>query len=559
MKVSVDGAWGIIDGATRIERKQLSSSLQTQTRRVGDRLRFAPTRYALDHLVAQDAVFDAACRESWGHFYVASAHVEDLNSFFDFKTKPYEHQATWFSKVKDKAHFAFEWEMGCGKTKIVLDLLSYKYLQGEINGALIITVRGVHQNWVTNEAPVHFGINYKGAAWSPTRVENGMRGIMDTEDFALATINYDAVPRKKGKQFCEQFLTSRKCAIVLDESHAVKNPSANRTKAVLKLASMADIKYIMTGTPVSAGPLDVWAPYTFLSPRIMNRMSFYQFKSRYAIEKELPGITYKKWVKGKAIDATVRAVVGYKNVEELKSRIEPYRSRVLKDDVLDLPDKVYRRRLFELSADARKAYTSMSDELCVELKAGSVTADSALVMLTRLQQIACEFIPQQDGQAVSLGEGRINACMDVILQTRGSVVVWVSYKHVQRELRERLSKADISHHVLTGDTATDVRMDIVNAFQAGEGRVLIASPQVAGTGFTLTAARDVIFFHNRFSLPSRLQAEDRTHRIGQIGTVTYTDLLAINTVDFDILESLIAKRDIASTITGDVLRQWLTT
>ena len=559
MKISVDGAWGIIDGTTRIERKQLSSGLQTQTRRVGDRLRFAPTRYALDHLVAQDAVFDAACREAWAHFYAAAARVKDLDSFFDFKTKPYEHQLKVFSIAKDKDYFAFEHEMGCGKTKIVLDLLAYKYLQGEINGALIITVRGVHQNWVTNEAPVHFGINYKGAAWSPTRVENGMRGIMDTEDFALATINYDAVPRKKGKQFCEQFLTSRKCAIVLDESHAIKNPSANRTKAVLKLASMADIKYTMTGTPVSAGPLDVWAPYTFLSPRIMNQMSFYQFKSRYAIEKELPGITYKKWVKGKAIDATVRAVVGYKNVEELKSRIEPYRSRVLKDDVLDLPDKVYRKRLFELSADARKAYTSMSDELCVELKAGSVTADSALVMLTRLQQIACEFIPQQDGQAVSLGEGRINACMDVILQTRGSVVIWVSYKHVQRELRERLSKADISHHVLTGDTATDVRMDIVNAFQAGEGRVLIASPQVAGTGFTLTAARDVIFFHNRFSLPSRLQAEDRTHRIGQIGTVTYTDLLAINTVDFDVLDSLIAKRDIASTITGDVLRQWLTT
>ena len=558
MKVSVDGAWGVIDGATRIERKQLSNNLQTQTRRVGDRLRFSPTRYALDYLVAQKTVFDATCREAWGHFYVAGAQVEEFDSFFDFKTKPYHHQAEWFSSVKDKAYFAFEWEMGCGKTKVILDLLAYKYAKGEINGALIVAPRGVHQNWTQHEAPTHLSIQYKGAAWSTTRVENGMRGIFDTEDFALATINYDAVPRKKGKEFCERFLTVRKCAIVLDESHSIKNPSANRTKAVLKLAKLADVRYVMTGTPVSAGPLDLWAPYSFLSPRIMNQMSFFQFKSRYAIEKELPGITYKKWVKGKAVDATVKAVVGYRNLDELKDRIQPNRSRVLKDDVLDLPDKVYRKRLFELSAEAKKAYKSMQTELMVELRSGTVTAESALVMLTRLQQIACEFIPQSDGEPVSLGQGRIDACMDILLQTRGQVVVWVTYKHIQKELRKRLEKVEISHHILTGDTPTDVRMDIVGDFQAGNGHVLIASPQVAGTGFTLTAARDAIYFHNQFSLPSRLQSEDRMHRIGQIGTVTYTDLIAIDTVDMDILDSLIAKRDIALSLTGDVLRQWIT-
>ena len=111
--------------------------------------------------------------------------------------------------------------------------------------------------------------------------------------------------------------------------------------------------------------------------------------------------------------------------------------------------------------------------------------------------------------------------------------------------------------MLTGSVSQDLRMQLVREFQEEKYRIMVASPQVAGTGLTLTAARDVIYYHNQFSLPMRLQSEDRTHRIGQIGTVTYTDLVGIDSVDEHILDSLVSKRDIAAMLTGDVLKSWL--
>lgn len=577
MRISVEGKWGVVDGASFGVRKHLCRCLNTETKTVGDRLKFIPTREVLDYLAHQGQFdFDPACRTVWGHFYTRK-RAPQLTPF-DFRTEPYPHQRDEWEKSKDKAFYGLFWEMGLGKTKTALDIAAWKHSRGEIDGLLVVTLKGVHRNWVTNEIPEHLPVrDFYAAYWNPNRVEAGMRGVLEAQGLAIAAVNFDTVHQKRGESFCKRFLAERKTLLIVDESHAMKTPSAQRTKALLRFGKKAKARLIMTGTPMTNSPLDLWPQFHFLSASILNCKNYYLFKKRYAVEKVIPGVTHLEWRrnprtgKSEQVEVPTKTVVGYKNMDELRSLIEPHSSRLTKDEVLDLPEKVYRLHSFEMTQQQRTAYRKMKEDLVIELAdERRVTAQLAITKLLRLQQLACGFVMPDDadrtdpnvvGEPFGKNNPRLQALIQVIEEVHHKVIIWAHYRYSLIEIVDALKDIYGKESVVgySGMTPDDARQRAVEMFQDPNSpvRFFVGQPQAGGTGITLTQARDVIYYTNSFQLAQRLQSEDRAHRIGQTGTVTYTDLEAIGTIDRHVIKALKSKRDLAAEITGDDLKSWL--
>ena len=577
MYVSVEKDWGVVDGISKILRKRYQEELNTETKIVGDRLKFKPTVFSILYLRNRNAEFADECRTAWGGLF--KKHQQEQPFFF--KTKPYEHQEQVFMEARDKKVFALFWEMGLGKTKTALDIGAWKYHKQTIDAILVVTLNGVHRNWIRKEAPVHFPFPYDGAFWNPGRVEYGMRDIANSKKFVIATINFDSVHTKKGEAFCKRFLTQRRVLMVVDESHCIKSPSARRTRAIIRLGKLAVARLIMTGTPVANSPLDIFKQFEFLSPAILQEKNYTEFKRRYAIMKDLdflPGY-HKRDDKGKLmytaqgapVMAPIQEIVGYRDVERINQLIQPFSSRKTKKECLDLPEKIYRRHVYVLPPEYRKAYNQMLKDMRIELDTGRhCSAKIALTKLLRLQQLLCGFVVPDDvdpmaeeiiGERFSNKNPRMDALVESLQEVQGKAIIWATYRFSIVDIAENIAKLYGKQSVVTfsGMTSDNDRDRAEDAFQDPDNpvRFMVAQPQAGGTGRTFTQARDVFYWNNSFNLIHRLQSEDRAHRIGQTGTVTYTDLEADESVDGKVIESLIKKVDIAAQITGDNLVEWL--
>ncbi|ARB06126.1 superfamily II DNA/RNA helicase [Dinoroseobacter phage vB_DshS-R5C] len=584
-EVLVENAWGVVDGLDYERSRDIAERLNTEVEFQGTRVRFKPTRYALDLLVKEfgAASFHSGCRFAWGHFYkdTPTQEVE-----FNFVTQPYPHQREWFSNIKDLPFFALEWEMGLGKTKTILDVCHWAYSKGDIDAILVVTLKGVHRKWVEKEAPAHLPRGmWDGAFWKRAIVDNGMwtgenarkrTPIIESKKLAIATINFESCHRAKGLKFCERFMRQRKVALVVDESHHIKTPSAATTKALLKLGKMAKRRYITTGTVSTGSPLDTWSQYSFLDPRIVNNWKYWAFKAEFAVQEQVGDKTFETWEKNpvtgrsQKVEKPVMAVVGYKNEDKLRAMLDPYRSRLLKEDCLDLPPKLYRMRSFEMTDAMRKAYIDMSTEFLTEFNGSTMTASMAMVKLLRLQQITCGYIVPDDvdptaedipGIPIEENNPRIEALMEEIEKIRGMGVIWSYKRYCLREIAQALRSAygDASVVEYHGGIDEETKAANLRAFHEERCRWFVGNPQSGGTGIDLVQAQDMIYHDNSFNLGLRLQSEDRIHRIGQEGTAcTITDLECLGTIDRLQLRSLKDKRDIAASVSGDLLKQWLT-
>lgn len=488
---------------------------------------------------------------------------------FSYKTEPFKHQQRWFDKTKDETVYGIFWEMGLGKTKLALDNAAYLYAKGEIDTLIVITLNGVHLNWVHKEIPAHLP-DYCDAlcvAWDSTKYTGKVKyfrealdSLFKHEGLAILTCNVEAFSKETVLGVCQKLATKRKAMCVVDEAHCIKEQSAKRTKNVLKLAPLCKYRRIMTGTPAANSPLDLFTQMAFLDKEILGHKSYYSFRSRYAIlqpVREMGG-RIKKY-RGRVVET----VVGYKDVEELTGKIEPWSTRLTKDQCLDLPPKIYTQAPFLMSEDQQKIYKALVKDTVAEFKGGRVSSPMALTRLIRLHQIVCGFVVTDEDVLTSIGafpSPRLKMLLSVVSQVRGKAIIWATYR---KSLQDIVSA--LKHHYgaastvgYSGETPSELRPKVVERFQSNpECRFFVGQPKAGGTGITLTAANDVIYYSNDYSLNIRLQSEDRAHRIGQAGAVTYTDIVAANTIDEDILASLKDKFDLASKITGDQLVEWL--
>ena len=475
---------------------------------------------------------------------------------YKFKTKPYAHQLVALSKSWNKKEYGYFMEMGTGKSKVLVDNMSMLYDKGKIDGALIVAPKGVYTNWLSQEIPTHLvrHIKPKMVLWTATtskaKDKEYQQLFKPDLDLHILIMNVEAFSTKKGVEFAYKFLRTHKTLMTIDESTTIKTPTAKRTRSICNLGKHAKYRRILTGSPVTKSPLDLYTQCGFLDEELLGFGSFYSFRNRYAVmvDRNFGG-------------RRVQIPTGYQRLDELSEILKKFSDRVLKEDCLDLPPKTYIERQVELTDEQMKAYSTMKSAALATLKGKMATAPHVLTQMMRLHQITCGHLKNDDGSITEVKSNRIKALLEVLDEVEGKVIIWANYVYDIKQIVNAISDeyGDDSIVQYYGAIDSEKRQDNIKKFQDpnSKARFFIGNPQTGGYGITLTAASNVIYYSNGYDLEKRLQSEDRAHRIGQKKSVTYVDLIAPKTVDEKIRKALRKKINIATQVMGEELRDWI--
>jgi SNF2 family DNA or RNA helicase len=476
---------------------------------------------------------------------------------YSFQTTPYAHQKEVLESSWNETVWAYFLEMGTGKSKICIDNAAILFERGEIDTLIVIAPKGVYRNWARIEVPEHLPerIERDLAVWRPSPNKSEKKALTDllepSEALKILIMNVEALSTAKGQRFLEALLKATTAMLAVDESTTIKSPKARRTKTLLKLGALARYRRILTGFPVTQSPMDLWAQARFLDERLLGDCgdNYYQFQYRYAVMKKRTMGSH-----------TFNQVVGYRNLDTLSELIGKFSSRILKEECLDLPPKVYLRRNVTLTDDQERIYMQLKEYALAHLDDDEfMTTPNVLTQLLRMQQVLSGHTMSSEGNLFEIKDNRLSELQNCLDEMDGKTIIWSRFRYDVKRITEALSTDHGPESVVSyfGDTSDDERTQAIESFQNGEARFFVGNPQTGGMGITLTAAQNVIYFANSFDLAIRTQSEDRAHRIGQEKSVTYVDLIAEGTIDEKIVTALRNKMDIATTVMGEDIKQWL--
>lgn len=459
----------------------------------------------------------------------------DSDIAFDYITQPYGHQRAGLEFIAHLGGGALLWEMGTGKTKTAIDYCEWliQHDQRATFGrptsvrVLVICPNTVKRSWA-DEIRKHAGHD-RYAIDKP--IGEMIYTIVNCEKLSLKSTLTPIAEREWD-------------VVIVDESTRFKNPTANRTKALHKLK--AHHRLILTGTPITGKPEDAWAQFQFVAPGLLG--SWWSFRDRYlALDYFKHPVGIKPGMAG-----------------ELKQLIASRSYRVLKQDVLDLPPKVYADRIVEMTGVQKKAYEQMKNDLRVQIEdMEGASAFNILTVLLRLTQITAGLVGENDRYTWLDKDNAKLAELDNLLNDElagEQVVIFGNYQRELEALARRYthtndSRGDYDWPIIYGPTPEKRRAEIIRDFQAGTRRLLFAQQRTGGIGITLTAAKTAIYYTRSWSLEEYLQSQDRLHRIGQTGTVSILHLIAKGSIDEEIAKALRGKQTLADQLTGDDARQ----
>jgi SNF2 family DNA or RNA helicase len=467
---------------------------------------------------------------------------------YEMQTKPYEHQRRVFDQSKDREYYALFWEMGLGKTKTILDTAGHLWLEDKIEAALIIAPKGVYQNWYYDEAPIHMAVDYfHGMYRSAPRAKD--KEVMEKllkrrPELTICYMNVEAFSHKSGCEYAERFLRAHKCMIVVDESTAIKTPKATRTKTLLKLGKLAKYRRIMSGTPITQSPLDMYAQCEFLKTRALGFPTWTAFKSYYAVIVQMRMGT-----------RSFGKITGFRNLDELEEQIKPFASRIKKTDCLDLPEKLYNIRYVEMTKAQETAYNSLKEMALLEFEQGMVTSTSALTTIIKLQQILCGHCKDDTGHVHDIENNRVSTALAIAEEVAGKIVFVCNFQRDVEMLVEALNEKYGTGSAVDyyGPTRQDDRQDNIMSFRNTTKCRFFVMSSAGSKGITLIEAKTMVYFSNGYNLETRLQSEDRIHRIGQNEAVNYIDLIVPDSIDMKIVDALRHKKNLADVVM-DALR-----
>jgi SNF2 family DNA or RNA helicase len=476
---------------------------------------------------------------------------------YKFKTKPFEHQLDALEASCDKEVFAYFMEMGTGKSKVLLDNAAILYDKGEINALLIIAPKGVYKNWYDSEIPTHLPdhIDKKIVLWKTSDKSIKQIKTLNTlfesgTDLRILIMNVESFSSGDGPAFAYKFLSAHpKSMVAIDEATTIKTPTTNRTKNIIALRKMCKYRRILTGSPVTKSPLDLYSQCEFLDPDLLGHQSYYTFKARHAL-------TRKILVNGRQIEI----IVGYTNIPELSDKVETFSKRILKEDCLDLPEKTYVKHYVELTKEQQKVYSQMKQEAIAFLDGKMQSSATVMTQLMRLHQITCGHFTADDGTIKDLPCSRLSELMSILENIEGKTIIWSHYTHDVRRIIAEIKKVYGEESVVDyyGATNTDSRSENIKKFQNDDKcRFFVGTTHTGGYGITLTAGSNMIYFSNGYDLEKRQQSEARIDRIGQTRKMTYIDIMAQDTIDERIVKALRTKVNIANAIMKEDYKEWI--
>lgn len=480
-----------------------------------------------------------------------SAKDVPFPNWYPFNTKPYEHQETGIKQGYSLDNFALFAEMGTGKSKIVIDVMTARFLERKIRAVVVVCPFSVRQVWVREVAmhspnddghrPATFVLGGLGKRSNVRAFEEFL--IKENDGLRWLIVGVESLQQGQAFEYVQRFATTHMCAVVVDESSRIKNHKAIRTDRCIELGKLAKYRVIMSGTPLTQGFIDLYSQFQFLDERIIGVGDYYSFRNRYCV---MGGYDDKQ-------------IIGYQNIPELMSFIQPHVFQVLKKDVLrELLPKVYQRRVVQLGAEQKRYLKELKARNCwvgdIE-----VQVQNALELALRQQQVLGGFFSYYEEDPVTKKprkqeidiKGK-NPKIDELLElaeelVQSKTIVWCRFRReiakVADALRKKFGKdAVVEFH---GGIDDDERWRAIDAFEKGDAHWFVGNQATGGLGITLIATSTVVYFSNTHSYEERAQSEDRAHRSGQTKSVTYIDLVYEGSVDEDILEALETKQGLA--------------
>jgi hypothetical protein len=484
----------------------------------------------------------------------APPDAEDM--LLPFVRKPYDHQLRAFSMSKTAPAFGYFMDMGTGKTKLTIDVGCWLFLCGHIRQMFILAPNGVDEQWIREQIPTHLwrGIPHKVLELSTASLRNAklrreMEAVLSFDGLRVFALNTEALSHASGLEVLMTALKNDPTMLVADELSRFKNPTAARTKNLLKAKVHAPFRRGLTGTPVSKGVEDLYAQLKFIDERILGSASFVAFRNEFCI---LGGWQNKE-------------VVGYRNLERLQELIRPYVFHIRKEDCLDLPPKVYVQREFRLAEDERKIAQELKEELLLDLdglpgeQPITLMPPHAAARAMKLRQISQGFLYGDERSVVwrAAKPGRVSALEEVLAEIGDQqAIVWGHFHEDIYNILGATKNLGLSSVPYFGLLDNDERRKSMLDFRAGKAQVFVGQSTMGGLGLELQNASVMIYYAQTSDAEVRWQSEDRAHRIGQTKSLTVVDLMGRGTGDRKAWAA-VQNRDRVARLTLDELRDGL--
>lgn len=475
-----------------------------------------------------------------------------------FRTEPTYYQKEIYDRSLNMQSAALFLEQGLGKSKIEIDSTCRLYMDGKLDGLLIVSNKAVAENWYINEIPKHIwnGIPYTTKLWGrDSKSESNLIQLINMKGLLrIFCCNVEMLRNPKNQLLVQKLLTSGRFKIVIDESTLIKTPSAAQSRRCYGLAKYAAYLRILSGEPAPNGPVDLYGQYKFLGimPNITKEIFIMQFCE-----------TIDRWRdKRKYVEAGKDFTPHGKRMFEQMVGHCTFRMR--KADVNDsvkfpaIDNKIVK---VQMTAEQRELYNGIIENVQTELagilgSTGTVRADVIISRLIKLHQVTSGFVVTEDGQTLSFSENPKLEKLGELLRERehnghpSSVIVWAHYRRdvdtitafLQARYPGRVSR-------VYGGISDNERLTALERFRDGTTPVLIANPQSIGHGLTLTQADTAIYYSNHYNYEFKTQSRDRIHRLGQLAdTVFYIDIVAEDTIDEQILYALSTKQKFCNSL-----------
>lgn len=470
------------------------------------------------------------------------------------------HQQTELEISGRKPAWGLFWEMGTAKSRTTIDTAAILYRAGEIDAMFVIAPKAVHRAWIHDQAEhLPEDISIQGFDWWASRQntkaqQNQEEEILNFRGLSILAMSYSGIMTDAGRDLAKKLLTTHRCLFVLDESHFIKDPGAKRTKRILAAGKYAPYRRILTGTFLADNPFDAYTQLKFLNPGVWKALGI----SDSNIFRAYFGVIERRMMGSRSFNQ----VVGYRNLNVLNRIISEHGTHLMKEDVLDLPEKTYSKRYFELAPEHRRVYERLRKEMRVELESGSLTLPLAIVRIARLQQAACGYLPTSDENCelrqICDKNPRLELLFGVLEEVgQKQTIVWAKYRRDIDIIMAEAGKRKISAVRYDGACSDEELISAKANFCMGSSQLFVSNPAVGGTGLNLTNAKVMVFYSCGYKLAERLQAEARFHRVGQMATVMIIDLVGVDTVDSHVVDRLRTKLEVIDTAMGNEIRTWI--
>lgn len=473
---------------------------------------------------------------------------------FPFKNPPSRIQARALKKAYPLPAFAFYHAMGAGKSFTSINLAAARYLKRKINHVIVIVNPGAVRDVWDVELEKHCPVDYNLFVFSAGDKLRLAKHCAVREEDRLNFVVYGVEAFSQGKaiETLEKYIDdyrSQGIMMIIDEATSIKNPSAARTKKIIKQGHKCQYRAILTGTPITQGYQDLFAQMQFLDPGIVGCKSYVLFRNLYCIMGGFEG----------------RKIVGYQRQNELMERIAPYCDIVSKEEALPdlLPKQYLPDLLVEPTSEQREAMESLKDEFSAEDNGDMLTITTVMERLTRFQQIAGGFFPYDDvengGYKVKQISGRnpkLEALIkDVELNAEQGIktIIWSRFVPEIELIYDTLAKIYGEEAVEHFYGGTVDRKEATSRFESDPRVLFMVSSQAVGSkGQTWVASTQTRYYSQTFSYEDRMQSEDRNHRRGQHNSVGYRNIVMNIGAERMVSKAIANKHDVSEEFKGGV-------